>query len=1036
MKKFLSVTLLLVLTLALLLTGCKGQKAVEDIQLEGLKREYEINEKPDFSGVSATIVYNDGSTKKVGASELSFGKLDTSISGKKNLEVSYEGFTATYQVTVKSQKNELGSREVTSIQYFEGLPEFIYYGDIITYENIKIIVNYVNAEGEKTQETMTLGQNSAITHNGNDINTSQLGTQILTIKFMGKSVDVNITIKELKLVDLLIDSTTVDTSIYENQEFKTEGMVVKAKYNSGKEIQIPVADLTIERVGNVVTISYGGVTKELKLSYDTPYVESLNLDLGNQSKIVIGDTFNTSALKVTANMSNGTVANVNNDEVTFSIDASKVGDATLTCSYNAKPEVKATKTVTVLGIKSISIDTSVLPVQIKIGTALNVENLSLIITCSDDSIVTRSVKYGAEVNTAEKGTYKVSASYGGVSTTMSVIVYAEANYIISGWELPKKYTETGVAAMKELFINKNYEYVVGDDNPFIFKLVIDAETENGETLAEQPEYTSYSEVYYNGSKLADNNEYVSIDDTENAFDFTDAAVGKTFTIYTRPRFIPANLANKPMSSITVTVVDGFNIHEPWELNYLTNYTDTDRFDQRALAQTLINQKGGITIPDKVASFVIHNELIVTTSDIPSEYFVGGNPANGIWDCITIFPHTNDSPTKKFTFYGNYFTIFTHDIPNVCDPELTIGNQDDAVSNSQVFRFTNNNANGGNYDHTEYTTVLNSVYLRDDNPNIGNIQIKEEWTADQIAAYEKMIAARKNLGLISMKVCYQTVKVENIRVEAFLISFFADHDYLTVDINESIFFNAWQNHIFIFSDNPLQEDTETPRENYPASTVNITNSKLTKCGGPVIITQSHYEKQHSKSGAQVNLKENNEIWTWVTGSEPWFVSMGVSPIAQQMITLGLGIQQVGTQLGANNPPTIISKTNEAGETNGEGYFMNMIMVNLSAGTDPTVFLTGTHDIDGKLTINGTTYLDMNDGENGTYGDKTVSNNVELLGNVMVGGTIVNTCNGGAIVLDSSNNIDMTKLNHVGLTDGDYVAVYKGNLGIVFGYAPLD
>ena len=104
MKKFLSLTLLLILTVTLLLTGCRGQKQVQSIEItEGLKTEYTIGDTPDFSGVKAIVTYNDGSTENVEASQLTFGTIDTSTAGKKSLTVSYKDFSTSFEVVVNDK---------------------------------------------------------------------------------------------------------------------------------------------------------------------------------------------------------------------------------------------------------------------------------------------------------------------------------------------------------------------------------------------------------------------------------------------------------------------------------------------------------------------------------------------------------------------------------------------------------------------------------------------------------------------------------------------------------------------------------------------------------------------------------------------------------------------------------------------------------------------------------------------------------------------------------------------------------------------
>lgn len=286
------------------------------------------------------------------------------------------------------------------------------------------------------------------------------------------------------------------------------------------------------------------------------------------------------------------------------------------------------------------------------------------------------------------------------------------------------------------------------------------------------------------------------------------------------------------------------------------------------------------------------------------------------------------------------------------------------------------------------------------------------------------------GLIGMKVQWQVANIENVVIEAYYISFYVDCDDSTANVNECKFYNAYQNHIYAYNKNDIQGDNDAPHANYSPVTINITNSEVTKCGGPVILTQCEGPTlpRNAKSGPQVNIDANTDIWTWVTGTEAWFKATGTTAIAAQIQALGLGLAHA--QL-----PTIIRTTGETGETAGENiYFMNMVMVNIVNGSDVSEILTSSADLDGKLTIGDKTYLNMNDEAEMMgygYGDPNVTQAF------LAGGgqnTIVHTCEGGMVVIDANNNVDpFTYGNPAGLAAGDYVATYFGTFGFVFGYA---
>ena len=1025
MKRFLSLALIIVLTLTMLLiTGCVGKKAVQSIELDGLKREYEIGETPDFTGVTGKVIYNDGTTDDVVYSDLTFGNLDTSTPGKKDLAVTFKDFTAKFTVTVKNASIDVGGREIQSIEYFSGLPATIYEDESINFNLINIIANYVNANGEETEETISLGANANVKHNGAEINTSTPGTYTLTITYMGKSVSVPVVVKALEIVELQVVAGSVDTTIYENQDFDPTGMIVKAIYNSGTEYQIPVEQLSITRNDNIITISYQGKSVDLTLSYDIPYVTGIAItNTGYEDKnntIVFGDAFSTAGVIVKATYSNNTTQQLSADEFTCTHDIDQIGEGTLTVTYNADNTITDSAAFTVLGITKIAIDTSSVSTLVKVNSSFSTADLKVIITCSDGSKVQRTIADGvtvsANVDTATKDTYYITASYGGVtSANLAIIVYEEENYVITGVSLPDSLAE--FEANKSAFLNDTYAYVVGDDNPFIFRLKLTAIDGNGKPLDHSPAYTSYSEVYYEGVLLSGDElaKYCVIDEVDNSFDFTEEAIGKIFTIKTRPRF-GVDGRDDATKEISVTVVNGLNIYEAWELNYITNYNDSDApgmENRTTYVDAFLNEKGA-TRPDTLAGIVLHNDLIIKREDVPKEYFVDGNRNNDFYDYITIFAHATDSVNKSFTFHGNYYTIFSYELPNVC--AKGVANQTDYVSSGQLFRFTCNQATAG-YNHKDYTTNIQNLYLKDDNPNKDS-----DATAD-----------RDMRGLIGMKVQWQVANIENVVIEAYYISFYVDCDDSTANVNECKFYNAYQNHIYAYNINAIQDNNDAPHANYSPVTINITNSEITKCGGPVILTQcaGPQEPRNAKSGPQVSIDAKTEIWTWVTGQEAWFKATGTTAIAAQLQTLGLGLANMGL-------PTIVSPTGENNEFAGQGiYFMNMIMVNIINGTDVNEILTSAADLDGKLTIGDKTYLNMNDECPDPYGMGYGYGDANVTEAFLAGGgknTIIHTCDGGMVVIDAENNPSLGG-NPAGLYSGDYVATYFGTFGFVFGYKPF-
>ena len=106
MKRKIFVSVLLVLALALTLASCFdniANKKVESIQIvSGAPSEVTVGETPDFSGLKAKVTYNDGTVKEVGFADVTVSAINTSKVGKVEYTVTYEGYSVTLSITVKS----------------------------------------------------------------------------------------------------------------------------------------------------------------------------------------------------------------------------------------------------------------------------------------------------------------------------------------------------------------------------------------------------------------------------------------------------------------------------------------------------------------------------------------------------------------------------------------------------------------------------------------------------------------------------------------------------------------------------------------------------------------------------------------------------------------------------------------------------------------------------------------------------------------------------------------------------------------------
>lgn len=686
-------------------------------------------------------------------------------------------------------------------------------------------------------------------------------------------------------------------------------------------------------------------------------------------------------------------------------------------------------------VKELVIDEG-LKLEYELGETPDFSAVKATVIYNDDTtevVGYESLVFG-ELDTSTPGKKTLTISYDDFIAYKSVTVKG-AGYDPSALSIVKVSLPDSLAdfeASRNGFTNKSHGYVVGDDNSFYLSLKILAiSADNIPQVITS--YVSESQVYIQGSEEplegAELALYVSIDEEKNSFDFTEVAIGKTFTISTRPRDIAEDKISSFTKSFTVTVVDGYNIYEAYELNYITNIPDEDQFKdiyegetrtQLEIVEDYLRNEKNSERPKNLSAIVIHNHLTIETTDLPKEYFLDKNRANGLLDNISIYSAVTTETTPRFTIHGNYFSIYTYNLPTVIAEG---GNQDDGISTAQLFRFDYASDFDINHNHKQFSVTISNLHLADDNST----------SSDENKTAESM------LGLTAFKTLAQVINLNNVKVEAFLCTLIAERDYQTVNVTECKFTNSWHNHISLISKNPVQEDDEEPldKSKYPRLTLNIKNSVISKSGGPAIICQSRdpeYNK-NKHSGPDVYISDDSVVESWVTGNEAWFTSIDVG-IKMDTVLQSL-LYPLDESLRKQGSSFITEKT-ITGEAAPRRYF-NLVMVNLFIPDLSNGFgdifqqLQGKMDIDGRLTVGNKTILDMDDsvqdGKIYNYQNKTLSDVKE--NNSTASNLVLNTPSGGVAHTTFSKELKIDTGSIAADETNNYLNVLYLSLHIVFG-----
>ncbi len=998
-----------------------------------------IGDSFDTSKITGTLYYNNGTSTPVTNAELAFN-IDVSTAGVKTLTVTHTatGMSDTANVTV------VGIKSVV----FNGVNDRYRVNTQIASSNITISI--LGTDG-KTY-VRSVDSNAVIPTLTLDITkTSESKEYVFT--YYGVEFKKNIEVyAEFADATLLSVTYTGSERVFRDDSF-IDKVSVLAKYTYGFERTYRVSDgVTFEGDVNTAltgnydfTVSYGGKTANGTVSVVFPKVTGIVI---NYAPIAIkGENYDFESIHVTVTLENNTtldatLKDLTDYNITSDLNVAVVGDNTLTLTANGK---NYTKTVKVYEIEKIVINTDGFKTIVQLGTTFSTEGLGEIyvyLVGGQAPVIREVSEFNHNVNMNVTGkNYTLTTTYLGVTSEPVKITVADHNFIISGAANPPAIEAWISGTYKDKFLDSGYYYVVGDDNPFKYAI----EFQLFDIINNQPgsvgslEYVGNSIVTLDGVPVG--TEYVVIDEVNHTFDFTEAAIGKNFVITT---------AHKDYSeytkSLEVSIVDAYNIDEAIELNLLTNFNDTigDSGKQQMtvlytfLANNMVAGINDMSYEEYVAfvnginGIVIHCNMVIAREDLPDAYFF--TTASGekyLWDHQSIYyrvfteykfddPDENEVTPEVFNLYGNYFTVVSNNIPIVApngtkDSGGTTTNNDDELSSSQLFAFDI-------ADDVQTYAEENDVFFAENYVlNIYAFGIHDN--DPSVAVQPELAAKRSKLGIIGMKFRRGTYNVNSVNAEAYFISMFPDYDDVVVNFDYCTFYNAWNNHIMTWSMNDIDRDGDqydgSIHKGYTPLTVNVTNSFIGKCGGPVIMANSkNPDKEFNTATSQkqnINIDDKTNIFSYVKGDESWFVAFNATPIVGQISEMNAFFAAQGASY-----KTLI---------NGN-EFMNMIIVNMDSDFNPADPSSATKDVDGSFTIGENVIVDMNDWSDGEN-NYNYGHGGEIDKNRNYGGNMVfATSSGGVAHLDMSNYTFSADAGNP--TEGDYITLYAFNLGIGLGF----
>lgn len=259
--------------------------ALSSIELDdtGVKKQYLVGDEFTASGLIVTAVMNNGTRRNVDLSSCTFSGYDLSVAGEYSVSVSYEGKSATYDITVSEPVGIL--TEIT-LDYSGAVTEFVA-GDAFSAAGLIVTAHYEDG----SSATVDI---DACAFSGYDMNTA--GTQTVTVTYGGKTATYQITVGAARLERIEVDYSSAERREYVvGMQFTANGIVVTAHYSNGTtrllnsdEYEVSSPDMSTVGV-KTVTVSFEQKTAQYMI-YAIPDVnwDTSKLDFSNQSGT--GDT--------------------------------------------------------------------------------------------------------------------------------------------------------------------------------------------------------------------------------------------------------------------------------------------------------------------------------------------------------------------------------------------------------------------------------------------------------------------------------------------------------------------------------------------------------------------------------------------------------------------------------------------------------------------------------------------------------------------------------------------------------------------------
>ena len=315
-----------------------------EVTAQPTKTAYTVGDTFDPAGLEVTAHYTNGGADKVLTSgEYTLSAPDMNTPGTKSIVVTYQGKTASFDITV-----EMAAPELSSIVVTKNPTKTTYtVGDTFDAAGLEVTAHYTNGGADKI---LTSGE---YTLSAPDMGTA--GTKTVTVTYeesgIEKTATFSITVNAPAPVldSIEVTENPTKTTYTVGDTFNPSGLEVTAHYTNGGadkvltsgEYTLSTPDMSAAGT-KMITVTYeeDGIEKtatfDITVNAPAPVLDSIEVTAQPTKTIyTVGDTFDAAGLEVTAHYTNGGADKVlTSGEYTLSTpDMSTAGTKTVTVTY-------------------------------------------------------------------------------------------------------------------------------------------------------------------------------------------------------------------------------------------------------------------------------------------------------------------------------------------------------------------------------------------------------------------------------------------------------------------------------------------------------------------------------------------------------------------------------------------------------------------------------------------------------------------------------------------------------------------------------